>query len=1140
MANYTPDEIQAVVEKLVLSSIRRPYDTLGVRRTDVSFTDVQEAAAGVFLLYPNAPFYVLYLGAQRLDDSITTEAAIIESLLDALEATGRNVLPVEDVSTLFNAQAALQALASAAARQAGNFTDITKAPAYVRFNDNVGRFLGGPGQNVKQAGAVVQTPQQARGVIPGLVAQLQEAHEALVARVAGIAGGIEDYNTMNLPTIVSTSVLSNAARLVGEDADKLNVLSPSDRLTLIRQTVLDVLSVKAVVQTFGSFSPPSDFYSLDGLGAPYSDGSHLAAPAVIESDAEGTYGVVQGVNDELDFILDGGTPLTVTLQPSVMAELAGLATDDRFVVGNGNQPIALGSAVPNNNVLKVKVDNITYPCVLTVSSAAGPAAATGTGNTTTPGWYGGGGTLNGTTLTLNVDGTFSYSITFAAPANIAAVLAAINAVTNVAGAQHRVNATNSVGNNLVLTCVSSSGTSSLIIIGSGSANAVLGFTNGQTAVGTNNPRTADQVATDINAGLPAAVRASGYFLPLRYSGAFDIPAGVNQVWSVPGGATNLLNLGVKIGDRVQVLTGPNAGFYPITNVTATTITVSGTTVLELGANCEIGPVNRALRITCIDPVLQLPLETKLSIVGDTDVSRAAAAMLGLPVNVEIACTRTSMEQLAQDIRFKTQAIDAGTVVYYFFELENARARSEPSDPTQVTFARVETIGDVTYAGGFATYTVTSVVVPGTLRTGHLMVLRDGPDPNTEVSIDTINGQAVFIGSEVAINVGDVIVGPSAPGTNAAGVRAEFGPSVSGFKYRVLDIVDGPNAGRYTVAGPGQTSLDILLLNRALPFFQSGVDYVSFTASYGFMLLQITSKTLTVQSRIQLAAVGDLFLNPMDAYGTTPWMKLPSIPRGLQGGDILELHETDYKTPSSTHTIESIDIPLKVIGLSENIPSNISWQFTPQPVPFARLRVGTMNSYGVMKAQLDLWLKRDVNRPAFFINFNRLVNPLLVNENPTAVQVGNAINELKRFYAYLLSTQAEAAGVPVAQALDSILALFTIQQVDAVDVLLRTFTEKGSDRATDLLLSGAFSTFFNLTIDGASYSGAFQEALRDVARADLPVRRFNRAEAQNSRMISQTQSPDYEYTAASVSESLQGEQVNPPTPFGEPADYGRKS
>ncbi len=138
---FTDDEIQTAVENLVRATIRRPYDTLGVRRTDVSFSDTQEAASGVFLLYPKSPFYCIYLGAQRALEAVASEAAGIELLLAAIKAVSRHVLPITDITPIFNAQAALSELGSAVSQRTTGFADITAVPAYQRFSDNVNRFL---------------------------------------------------------------------------------------------------------------------------------------------------------------------------------------------------------------------------------------------------------------------------------------------------------------------------------------------------------------------------------------------------------------------------------------------------------------------------------------------------------------------------------------------------------------------------------------------------------------------------------------------------------------------------------------------------------------------------------------------------------------------------------------------------------------------------------------------------------------------------------------------------------------------------------------------------------------------------------------------------------------------------------------
>ncbi len=343
-SDYTDAEIQTAVQNLVLATITFPSDTLGVRRSDITFGQLQQAAAGCFILYPNAPFYVLKLGTQRIQDLITSEVTLLGQLVAALQATGRQVLPVNDVSPLFNAQAALQAL-SAAASQRTTSLDVTTAPAYQQFSANVSTFLSGPGQAVKSNGAIVQTPQQAQAVLPGLMTQLATAHAALVTAVQGIAGGIDDYNSLSLPSIVASSILANAATLVGSDAAALQSLTPTARLADIRQVVLNLLATKAAVNTFGSFNGPSDFYSLTGLGMPFSDAQHPALPAQAVSTAPGGVAILAGVSDQLTVALESSAPVTLTLNPSLVAELDGQNDDSGFVVGNGAAPVTAGSAI---------------------------------------------------------------------------------------------------------------------------------------------------------------------------------------------------------------------------------------------------------------------------------------------------------------------------------------------------------------------------------------------------------------------------------------------------------------------------------------------------------------------------------------------------------------------------------------------------------------------------------------------------------------------------------------------------------------------------------------------------------------------------------------------------------------------------
>lgn len=77
--SFTTEEVQAAVERLVSTTIRRPYGALGNRQLDLLFADYQNAAACVFLLASRAPFYVLFLAALWVGAAIKTHADITES-----------------------------------------------------------------------------------------------------------------------------------------------------------------------------------------------------------------------------------------------------------------------------------------------------------------------------------------------------------------------------------------------------------------------------------------------------------------------------------------------------------------------------------------------------------------------------------------------------------------------------------------------------------------------------------------------------------------------------------------------------------------------------------------------------------------------------------------------------------------------------------------------------------------------------------------------------------------------------------------------------------------------------------------------------------------------------------------------------
>lgn len=365
MANYTQDEIQAVVEQLVRSSIRRPYDTLGVRRNDITFNDIQEATAGVLLLFPKSPFYLAFLSGGRLKEVLAEEQAARQNILDALAVLRRRSLPVRDVSSLANAKAALFEL-EGAVTSTNPPKDVTKIPAYVRFNSNITRFLDAVGNNVKKDGKIVQTPEQSRGALPGLIEVWKTKLTDALERANYLANALNNYNSMGLPQILAGGVVQRSRALLDARVTSLESMTEAQRNEVLRQTVLEVLGVKAVVTKFGAFPGLSASTSISGTLSPFADATRPANPASALVPINGLFALVPGDDpvtstNILDVWLNGaptsGTPSLELFLPT---------SQYPKIDGNNIGPFTFSAGY--NDTIKFLVDGTT---TITVNFPAG-------------------------------------------------------------------------------------------------------------------------------------------------------------------------------------------------------------------------------------------------------------------------------------------------------------------------------------------------------------------------------------------------------------------------------------------------------------------------------------------------------------------------------------------------------------------------------------------------------------------------------------------------------------------------------------------------------------------------------------------------------------------------------------------------
>ncbi len=352
---YTQEELDAALSKIVRTSVRFGYDSLGTRKVGTSFNDLQDAAAGVFVSFPNAPYYVVRLGADRLVDYIATEAAFLGEFISTVRAVGRNVSPVRKLSSLTNARVALDALATATGQRAGAFVEIEDIPAFQRFDSNTQRFLDIDGKNVRSGGDVVPTPEQARGQLASLAQDLQAQHSTLIDRVTFLKDSISDYETLDLPERLSRDIIANARDVLQSRIEELEGLSPPDQLALLRDVVLDVLAARATVRGFGSLSPQGLFIPVTGSAGPFASSALPATVAALQADLQGPYAVFTGQDrltlevegDQLELQLPGSfVPFLQVAARGPFEVFAGANEFDITVTGSSPLTVTLSNLSP--------------------------------------------------------------------------------------------------------------------------------------------------------------------------------------------------------------------------------------------------------------------------------------------------------------------------------------------------------------------------------------------------------------------------------------------------------------------------------------------------------------------------------------------------------------------------------------------------------------------------------------------------------------------------------------------------------------------------------------------------------------------------------------------------------------------------
>lgn len=1067
--SFTAEEITAAVEKLVRGSIRKPIDALGVRTTETTFNDMQEAAAGVFLLYFNAPFYVAFLGTRRLKELVDTELFVIDDLIEALKSTDRITRPITDLTSLANARTALGELESALDERTTEFEDFENVPAFRRYARNLDSFLGDARRNIVDGGDIVPTPQQARKDIPGLVSDLKASHEEIVRVATSLKSAMDDFDSLALPSLLAQGTISRSREVLQERYDELNELGEVERLEKIREIALDLVAQKAVVRKFGAATKPSVYLNLEGTGTPFSDATHLATPARLETDTAGPYVLVED-RSSIEFAVDGGTPATFPLPLSYVAEVTGSIAEPYSIVAFVNDQIQI--EIPEGTVV------VTLPAGLAISAASVVAVVN---------------------VSLAVLGPYTRMEAYFLPKKFDSLF----------------DITSLGGNNAKFTLIAPSG----------------GLNGFALEVGD-----LLLVKTGANAGTLWTITLIDPLFQFVDTTAFSPIAPVipelSQQCEV-GPPDRALRL-VETDDLVSV-----------TNRRLVTVAASGAftpTRPDLGAQtigfapgqfAQSAPTTAQTIVDSVNQSLSnLEAETVFFASYYTGTARSA---VGDSKKVVLYLSRAS-----------GVAVTAGLIVTFTVTLDSVPIGGIIVIRASSATSNIDLAG-VIIGATFTTVTASMIApVVADLNTeieiglnlaytyGAMLVITDGPnqgrymvtnDPPLlgagipfEVSIDrslvsSTNGNLpVFFNAQLGV---EGVAFSSKAETVASEVVADYGQVGAQSGITASIVVVGP-----VVTITGLTGMTAASVGRRLKL--SGAAVAANNGTFPIAsFISATSVTITNPAAVtdpnngiiawsEKNTAADLFFTavPATANGTTPYLELSDYPKEASSGDILDLYETQYNVVSQSFDVTSVEPDNSLIKIDPEITSIASLDFTNDiPPPFAKLRVGQVATFTEFETQVQTWLDQPENQALFFTNLNRLINPLLVNKNPTLVEVNTAVAEVESLRELLVQDNSPSP----TSTLEYALVNYSVDPVEPVDILVKSFKERGSDRALDILLEGGFTTFFGLNMHNVSHAGALLETIRNISREDLAIRKFNRKDAFSNRLLNSAEDgEDFEF------------------------------
>lgn len=364
MAGYSDTEIEDAVSEFVKSDISVDREILGPVNMDAKFTEVMQLFSATLTFDPNSIFYLVFLVTNELNKLVEDAITDVDDLLDAITEMSKRTTKVTQTALLGNAAVALLDVDRTVVADGAISTN-----SFVRYKSALDQFTEASLKpNIKEGTSIVRPPQKARTDSRTLLSSLSTDWTTILARVEQVQDVLDEFNDLDL----AITAIQDSVSLVRSDLDGWQetfedaTTTEDDKISDTREAYLKLAAGRSVLENLTTVSDPEDprmvstTTKLANAAVPVGTLGELVE-AEVRNTKSGPWAVETGVNDEIKIEEDdSGAPTTYTLvpddQPNITsvfhdAETGGLwdIQDDDKAELNGTATVPITITGADNN-----------------------------------------------------------------------------------------------------------------------------------------------------------------------------------------------------------------------------------------------------------------------------------------------------------------------------------------------------------------------------------------------------------------------------------------------------------------------------------------------------------------------------------------------------------------------------------------------------------------------------------------------------------------------------------------------------------------------------------------------------------------------------------------------------------------------